>query len=94
MTGGRHTSFPIGPGGWAERGECARLNVDLAVSNDSKQGPHSSASQARKAVCRVCPVLVECRAWALTEPDPAFMHIAAGLHPIERARLRREGVTS
>lgn len=90
---GRHTSFPVGPGEWIERAECGRLGVDMAISNNAKQGPTSPASETRKAVCAVCPVVDECRRWALTEPDPAFMHIAGGLHPSERARLRRQGVT-
>lgn len=89
----RHNNHPVGPGGWVERAECARLKVNMAISNTSKQGPRSAASQSRKAICRACPVLDECRAWALTEPDPAFQHIAGGLHPIERSRLRREGGT-
>jgi hypothetical protein len=33
-------------------------------------------------------VLDECRAWALSSPDPAFAMVAGALTPEERARLR------
>lgn len=88
---GRHNNEPVGPGGWADRAACARLKVSMAISNNAKQGPGSPASESRKTICRACPVLEPCREWAMSEPDPAFMHIAGGLHPIERARMRRAG---
>lgn len=90
MTGGRHTAFPVGPGDWVDRAECGRVGVDMAISNTTAQTVTSPAAESRKAICRVCPVITECRRWALTDPDPAFMHIAGGLHPAERSRLRRE----
>ena len=42
-----------------------------------------------KAICRGCPVLEQCRAWALTAPDPAEAMIAGGLTFAERVVLRR-----
>lgn len=81
------------PGEWSARAECARVGADMSLSNPF--GPISAPSVlARTAVCAVCPVLVECRTWALTSPDPAFGHIAGGLHPLERSRMRRQGRTS
>ena len=42
-----------------------------------------------KAICRRCPVLEQCRDWALTDPDPAEAMIAGGLTFDERVVLRR-----
>ena len=42
-----------------------------------------------KAICRRCPVLEECRDWALTDPDPAEAMMAGGLTFDERVVLRR-----
>ena len=41
------------------------------------------------AMCRRCPVIFKCRAWALQEPDPAFDHVAGGLTPKQRWAMRR-----
>jgi hypothetical protein len=43
-----------------------------------------------KALCAGCPMLVLCRAWALTEPDPCVGMVAGGMTPVERQRARRE----
>lgn len=84
-----HHLTPAGPGNWAERAECARRRIDMVV--DQKSTPLWPSVRSLKAICAVCPVLDECRAWALTEPDPAVSHIAGGLHPEERRRLRMAG---
>jgi hypothetical protein len=41
------------------------------------------------ATCRECPVLTECRQWALQQFDPAVDHIAGGLTPRQRWDIRR-----
>jgi WhiB family redox-sensing transcriptional regulator len=78
-----------GPGPWVERAECARRGTDMAVNTN--QHPRSIASRALKEICAGCPVVEECRLWALTSPDPAFMHVAGGMHPAERSAARRRG---
>lgn len=40
-------------------------------------------------VCRRCPVLAECRSWALSSPDPVPGMVAAQMHPGEREQARR-----
>ncbi|MCB0967714.1 MAG: WhiB family transcriptional regulator [Ilumatobacter sp.] len=52
--------------------------------------PDHQAIGTLKAVCGACPVLAECRTWSLGTPDPAAGHVAGGLHPAERSRLRRQ----
>lgn len=41
------------------------------------------------AVCRSCPVIFPCRQWAMSDPDPAFDHVAGGLTPAQRWAIRR-----
>lgn len=89
--GRRHPDYAI-PGDWADRAECSRRGANMGVNE--KQTARSAASEARKTICRACPVLAECRTWALTSPDPALGHIAGGLHPDERSRARRRGAAA
>ncbi len=41
-------------------------------------------------LCRKCLVLSECREWSLQHPDPAFDHVAGGLTPRERFKIRKQ----
>jgi len=56
--------------------------------------PLSAGDKAMEAhalsLCRECRVVLECRRWALTEPDPATDMVAGGLTPHQRLvkRLR------
>ena len=81
--------LPASPGDWAERAACARTKTDMGLfSNASPQ-----AVESRRLVCSGCPVLDDCKAWALTVPDPAFGHMAGGLAPAERSQIRRWGTS-
>ena len=42
-----------------------------------------------KTYCDRCPVVAECRAWAMADPDPVPEAIAGGLTPQERKQRRR-----
>jgi transcription elongation factor Elf1 len=44
-----------------------------------------------KLICHSCPVLTECREWALSEPDPAYTMVAAGMSPRDRNAARKLG---
>lgn len=70
---------PTGP--WTEHAAC---RGSTALMN----GDRDDADEAL-AVCRTCPVIDACRAWALTTPDPADGLVAGGLTPRQRARVRR-----
>jgi hypothetical protein len=39
-------------------------------------------------LCRECSVLLDCRRWALTDPDPATDMVAGGLTPHQRLMKR------
>jgi hypothetical protein len=41
------------------------------------------------ATCDKCPVLDQCRDWALQEIEPAIDHVAGGMTPRQRAEYRR-----
>lgn len=88
------------PGDWASaaacRGATARMAMARETGHDARRR-NSERNERAKAICATCPVLDECRQWALTSPDPAEQMIAGGLTPDERfaartgARRRRSG---
>jgi WhiB family redox-sensing transcriptional regulator len=85
---------PKPPGDWITRGAC-RGRHDLfvyPVTNiiSEREARHREQTAKAVAICVTCPVITECRSWALTMPDPAFDHIAGGLSPWERKRLRKQ----
>jgi len=41
-----------------------------------------------RRICASCPVLRQCRAWALTDPDPVDFMVAGGLTVHERDVIR------
>lgn len=83
-----HYATPSSPGDWVDRAACARPGAPPMVvyPNSSLQ-----AIDARRRMCQRCPVLAECRSWALTAPDPATGHMAGAMTPDERAQARKRG---
>lgn len=90
------------PGRWADRAACAgkpagTFLVDVRAIRRAKTRPAPPyaldavrhATDAKQICKTECPVLVECRAWAMTEPDPAYELVAGGLDPVERSDIRR-----
>ncbi len=67
--------------GWMTQQRCAEVDSDLWF-----QPPSSVATKAAKRICATCPVMVECRAWALA--DDTLEGVAGGLTQKERAQLR------
>ena len=41
------------------------------------------------ATCERCPVMIQCRGWALQPTEPAVDHVAGGMTPRQRAEWRR-----
>ncbi|MGH8919380.1 MAG: WhiB family transcriptional regulator [Actinomycetes bacterium] len=91
------------PGPWVAQGRCRRTQVDPGlfqpVGDEDSIGYRRQARQA-KAVCRHCPVLAQCRAWALahdetgvwgaTTPEQRRSQLAAR----ERRRTRQATTTT
>jgi WhiB family redox-sensing transcriptional regulator len=78
------------PGRWAASAACAGLTeLMVADSKMLRRGGAMGRIREAKRVCVSCPVLDECREWALGFPDPAYDMVAGGLDPLERSRMRR-----
>lgn len=56
---------------WQLRGRCRGLDSSLFFHPEYERGPARHAREERaKAICRGCPVLVECRRHALSVQEP------------------------
>lgn len=72
-----------------EHANCKNLGHLFVTPPPGRQGAGTRARLARAyRLCDTCPVLADCRTWALTTPDPAQGLIAGGLDPDERAQHR------
>lgn len=78
------------PGDWATQAACAGDIDGMTMPREHSQTraaiQHITVAIAR---CEQCPVLHECRLWALTTPDPATGLVAGGHTPNQRQRIRR-----
>jgi WhiB family redox-sensing transcriptional regulator len=79
------TRYGTAPGDWAEHAACRTTNTDMHLGTH----PWPKRIATCRHICHHCPVLNECREWALTTPDPATEHMAGGLTPRERQRIRQ-----
>ncbi|MFD8626654.1 WhiB family transcriptional regulator [Streptomyces hygroscopicus] len=71
---------------WRHQAACRDQDRDLFFPA-GKTGPYLKQIQRAKAVCQTCPVMQECRAWAL---DNREMHgIFGGMDETERQKLLR-----
>ena len=83
------------PGNWVDLARCKgeRMAYEaFGVDTNPLLGPDDQAMEAHAlGLCRECRVLLECRRWALTDPDPATDMVAGGLTPHQRLvkRMRR-----
>jgi len=82
------------PGPWIKQGACrGRHNVMCYAATNviaERPGRFKAETEAAVAICINCPVLQQCRSWALTTPDPAVDHVAGGLTPWERKNIRKQ----
>lgn len=83
-----------GPGPWKRHGACRGKHEIMcyAATNVIAERPGRFTEQSERAVavCLTCPVIAECRTWAMSTPDPAFDHVAGGLTPWERRTIRKQ----
>jgi WhiB family redox-sensing transcriptional regulator len=74
---------------WRDHGACLDENPELFFPIGAG-GPALAQIEEAKAVCGNCPVLTQCRAWALENPKLAEFGVFAGLSEDERrSELRR-----
>lgn len=79
----------LGPGPWSDRAACRAAEWGtMDYVGNSTRGQRAHVSRA-VALCTGCPVLAECRDWALSSPDPVPWSIAGGLTPHERNKRRK-----
>jgi WhiB family transcriptional regulator, redox-sensing transcriptional regulator len=76
------------PGGWMERAACGDRCDDLFFPVGTSGSFAQDQIKAAKAICTKCPVLTECRQWALAAGTDAEYGIWGGLDELERRRLR------
>lgn len=76
--------------GWRDQALCvsSRLDPDLWFPEKGR----TEVARAAKRVCQHCPVLDECRTWALAHPQLAEHGVWGGLTPKERRAFDRERV--
>jgi len=79
------------PAQWVHEASCRGLGALFGVPESaSETWPPELRHQVEtaRAICAQCVVLDACRAWALSQPDPAIGMLAGGLTPTERRRGR------
>lgn len=80
---------------WQREGACRTVSSDLFFHPDAERGRARAARiAAAKAICRTCPVLVQCRHHALDAEEP--FGVWGGLDESERfaAIARRKRITA
>jgi WhiB family transcriptional regulator, redox-sensing transcriptional regulator len=71
---------------WQLRGACRNLDNELFFHPERERGPARAERETRaKMICRVCPVIAECRAHALRADEP--YGVWGGLSATERREL-------
>lgn len=86
---------PQYPGSWAKRAACkGKTEIMFArspgVIAHRESRPERLRQQQAIGICMSCDVLGECRAWALTDPEPAVDAVAGGMTPRQRHQWRAE----
>ncbi len=89
MRRSRATTPPVGGWSWSESAACRGLPVELFVGPDGET-PTVRRRRERQAVqvCAECPVIAECLAHAMTQPE--LFGVWGGTTEAERAAVRRE----
>lgn len=83
---------PQPPGDWVRHANCRGQNEMMVLpvgSLRASQRRMRELAEPAKELCKLCRVRNECRSWALSTPDPATDHVAAGMTPYERQLERR-----
>ena len=86
------SEYPDPPGGWIVDAACKgqRMYYQTIQAQTNQVGPEERKFEKRALlICKACPVIEDCRTWAMQPNDPAVDHIAGGLTPRQRRDLRR-----
>lgn len=74
---------------WTESAACRDADPELFFPVGTS-GPALLQTAAAKAVCRRCPVLIDCLFWALDHPLEAEYGVWGGTDEFERRDLLRQ----
>lgn len=86
------SEYPDPPGEWVKDAACKgrKMYYELNNAHVNKVSEDERKWEKRALMlCRACPVVTECRTWAMQDIDPAVDHIAGGLTPRQRRDIRR-----
>lgn len=91
MEAGEMTSVDLGPArgenaDWRALAACREVDPELFFPTATVGAALAAAESAAAAVCTGCPVIVECRRWAVAEQPHG---IAGGVTEAQRTELRR-----
>ncbi|SDP63373.1 WhiB family transcriptional regulator, redox-sensing transcriptional regulator [Pedococcus dokdonensis] len=71
---------------WQDRASCRSVPVAVFFqSENARGGVRAAGEEAAKRVCRVCPVIAQCRVHAIAAEDYG---VWGGLTALERAAIR------
>lgn len=74
---------------WRHRAACLAEDPELFFPIGNS-GPAAAQIEVAKAICARCPVLAECRSWAMANPKLAEFGVFGGMSEDERrAEVRR-----
>jgi WhiB family transcriptional regulator, redox-sensing transcriptional regulator len=73
---------------WRDRAACLEEDPELFFPIGTT-GPAAAQVEQAKAVCARCPVLAECRSWALDNPRMTEFGVFGGMSEDERRAVRR-----
>jgi WhiB family transcriptional regulator, redox-sensing transcriptional regulator len=80
------TALTTDVGDWFDQGACVQDGADLFFARHGEPANGAREAQA-KARCASCPVLADCREWALAAGDPSGVW-AGGTSTAERVASR------
>lgn len=77
---------------WRDNAACAEDPNDTIFFQDGlKRNSRAAAVEAAKQICEKCPVIRECREYALKNPEKTEYGVWGGLSELERRAIRRRG---
>jgi len=74
---------------WRDRSACLDADPELFFPIGNT-GPAVAQVEEAKAVCARCPVLEQCRTWAMENPKLTEYGVFGGMSEDERRALRRK----
>lgn len=87
---------PTAPDNWSDHAACKGLTAEFSYDTYQAQNGYKMSQRDKNmervalAICHECPVMIQCREWALQPNDPAVDMVAGGMTPRQRWQWRRQ----